>query len=190
MILKLTAHKTSQDVVVVHAGPELAEFMGRFAPARWQPSSKTYWVEAQHLAGLFRLAEIERQTIVDERSKGPAVEKFTGPLPECDHCGQVVARSASPSFCPACGRPWVATVITYRSADMTPRSTCTGCEREQVGAFGYCTACGGAMVRLPVGKRPDHVERPKLGHPLTLDDAIEGNADLTRDHMQRAAGDR
>lgn len=194
MILRLTAHRTSTEIAVVHAGPELGEFMGAFPAARWQPTAKAYWLPVEQLDAFGRYARIKGHVLVDDRKEADEAEKFTGPLPECASCGQVAPRRAALTlkFCGACGQEWSPVTPSYRGVDAaTPRSACTVCEREQPGAFPFCTACGGRVVRVATGKRPDHVPRPKLTEPKLFGEvAAEVVDQLERDHMQRAAGER
>jgi hypothetical protein len=203
MILRYTTHKTSTDVVVVHAGPELAEFMGAFPAARWQPKSKTYWYPTAQLDVLERHATRCGHVLVDDRKDADEREKFVGPLPECSACGQPAARSTSGSLsrCPACGAEWRPVVADTPAATGTwsPRVECPVCGRRQRDGWAYCGGCGAPAIAAPRGPRPEHVERPKLAEPALFGDlADEVLADLDerqledddRDFAQRAAGDR
>ena len=195
MIIRLTAHRSSQDVVVVHAGPDLADFMGRFAFARWQSQAKAYWVEITHLSTFWREAERCGHTLVDDRAKSPEAEKFSGPLPECGNpeCRLPALRKVSDvmKFCPACGADWAPTIPAFTPAGLAVRGECADCGRTQAGGFTRCSACGGLIVQVVTGKRPDHVPRPKLTEPTLFADAAAELLDqMERDHRQRAAGDR
>lgn len=197
MILRLTQHRTSQDVVVVHAGPELAEFMGRFAPARWQASSKAYWVEAQHLGGLFRLAEIEGHTIVDDRRKGAEPEKFTGPLPECSECGFAATRQRSLALqrCPGCGVVWrPRTHQPGTSGPVAARVDCVTCGRSERVGLGFCGGCGTPLPAPVCAPRPAELAAPvRREEPTLFEDAVAEVATVLeddRDFAKRAAGDR
>jgi hypothetical protein len=186
-IVRITNHPNLPAIVLVHTPPDLAhEVMGPYQPARYSKAQRAYLLGEEHLEQFERHLARHDVRLADERRADGGPEKISGPLPECDHCGQVVRRAASPAFCPACGREWNPATLRRRSLDMAPRGTCSACEREQAGTFAFCTVCGGAMVRVPVGKRPDHVPRPKLAQPLTLDDVIESSPDLTREQLQRA----
>lgn len=192
MIVKITAHRTSTDVVVVHAGPELAEFMGAFPAARWQPAAKAYWLPVEQLDAFGRYARIKDHVLVDDRAKGPA-EKFTGPLPECTACGQAAGRAQALALnrCPRCGAVW--RPVTHTDAGpVATRVECPGCGRRQHVGFAFCGGCGAPMPSAPApGPRPPHVPRPKLEEPALFGDLAEDvAAGLEPDHMQRAAGDR
>lgn len=195
MIIKIGAHRTSANVVVVHANAELAEFMGTFSPARWQTAAKVYWLEATHLDAFTRHAERSGHTVVDDRAKGPVAEKFTGPLPECSACGQPASRSAALALqrCPACGAVSRPTVVeSPERSGWTPKVDCPACGGRQRAGWAFCGRCGATMPPAePSGPRPPDVPRPKLEEPaLFADEVAEVAAGLERDHMQRAAGDR
>lgn len=209
MIIRLTAHKTSQDVVVVHAGPELAEFMGRFGFARWQPAAKAYWVEVAHLDTFRRDADRQGHTLVDDRAKGAEPERFVGPLPECSACGQPASRKAAEALerCPGCGAAWRPVVHDPEVGGLAaPRVECEICGRRQKAGFAYCGGCGAPAKTAPGGApRPviPDAGRERLEHPVTvgqvideaqldLDQADDGppDDDDERDFMERAAGDR
>lgn len=198
MILRLTAHRTSRDVVVVHAGPELADFMGAFPAARWQPQAKAYWLPVEQLDAFGRYARIKDHTVVDDRAKGAEAEKFTGPLPECSACGQPASRQTSLALtrCPACGAPWRPHVADAPTAatGWAPKVECVSCGRKQRAGWGFCGGCGTVMpAPEPPGPRPESVPRPRLAEPALFGDAAaEVLAELEdgRDAMQRAAGDR
>jgi hypothetical protein len=196
MILRLTAHRTSTEVVVVHAGPELADFMGAFPAARWQPQAKAYWLPTEQLDAFGRYARIKDHTIVDDRAKGPEAEKFTGPLPECSACGQPAPRQAALALtrCPACGAAWrpVVADAPTSSTGWAPKVECPACARTQRAGWAFCGHCGAPTPPPgPPGPRPESVERPKLAEPALFGDlAADVVDDLDRDHMKRAAGDR
>lgn len=195
MILRLTAHRTSTEILVVHAGPELAEFMGAFPAARWQSKSKTYWLPVEQLDAFGRYARIKSHVLVDDRGDADEREKFTGPLPECSACGQPASRTAALSLtrCPACGAAWrPVTIGPEQATALAPRAECPSCGRTQRAGWAFCGHCGAAMPPPgPPGPRPETVERPKLAEPALFGDLAADVVDeLERDHMKRAAGDR
>lgn len=201
MIVKITAHKTSPNVVVVHAGPDLAEFMGAFPGARWQDKPKAYWLPTEQLETFARHVARCGHHLVDERSSGAEPEKFTGPLPECTACGQPASRSAALALtrCPACGAPWRPMVAESPAATgaWSPKVDCAACGRRQRIGWAFCGGCGAVMPPAGApGPRPDTVdrpviERPRLEEPALFGDLVGEVADeLEPDHMKRAAGDR
>lgn len=204
MIIRFTAHRTNADVVVVHAGPELAEFMGAFPAARWQPKSKTYWLPTEQLDIVGRHAARCGHILVDDRKEPDEPERFTGPLPECSACGQPASRKAALSLsrCPACGPAWrpVVADAPTSSTGWTPKVECATCGRKQRAGWAFCGGCGTpAPPPGPPGPRPEHVERPKLAEPALFGDvaeevidqiAAQADDDDGRDAMQRAAGER
>lgn len=195
MIIRLTAHRTSAEIVVVHAGPELADFMGAFPAARWQANAKAYWLPVEQLDAFGRYARIKDHVLVDERGKGDEPEKFTGPLPECSACGQPAGRQAALALvrCPACGAAWRPVVAEAPDrSGWTPKVECEACGGRQRAGWAYCGRCGADMPAAPPpGLRPPDVPRPKLGEPALFGDLVDDvAAGLEPDHMQRAAGDR
>lgn len=172
MIVKIEAHPKQPDLIVVHAGPDTAELMGRFQPARWQPKAKAYWLPATHLDAFVRHLDRAGATFVDERGSGGAV----GPLPECTHCGHPVRRGVEPRFCPGCGAPWTPVVHEAEHMPGAVRTTCLRCTREQRGRFERCMNCGDLMpAPVAAGPRPVIVERPRehLDEPVTVGQVLD-----------------
>lgn len=194
MIIRFTAHRTSTEVVVVHAGPELAEFMGAFPGARWQAKSKTYWLPTDQLEVFGRHAARCGHVVVDDRKDPDSAEKFTGPLPECSDCGFAAARAQSLALarCPGCGVVWRPRVYSGALGPVAVRVDCTSCGRSERAGLGFCGQCG-TPLPLPAGApRPPELEpQAHREDPTLFAEAVpEHLEDGVRDHMQRAAGDR
>lgn len=184
MILKIRSHTTVPTMVVIDAGPELASFMGGFGPARWQRDSRCYWLEVEHLEAFRRYVGISEHTVVDTRSGSSSDgEKFSGPLPECWHCGQPAARSTAMSlgFCPACGREWEPWVHqpTPR-AETSAVAACEVCGHHQPARYGFCGKCGCTITRplTPVARESIAVVRGALAEPMLFGDTIAESPQL------------
>lgn len=201
MIIRIRRHPAHPATVILGCGADANALMGRFGPARLSPADHGYLLAEAAVPDLLRFLTHHDVTAIDERGEAPdeSRPKFTGPLPECEACGQPASRQAAATLrvCPACGAPWRAAVL---SAAHTPTvavaGVCGACGRRQRGAFRYCGDCGAPMpAPAPAGSPPTGFERPVFerpaGDPMLFGEAIEAaGEDLERDHMQRAAGER
>lgn len=84
-IIRITAHPTDPNIVSVHAGPSLANTMGRFEPARWDRDGKTYLIHVDVLDAFSRYCHVVGIYLVDERGLTRGQTK-TSAL--CDICNR------------------------------------------------------------------------------------------------------
>lgn len=179
-IIRLSTHPTDPDIVVLNTPPDLAQQMGRFEPARYDPDRRAYLAHRDTLDALASFARTVNAHVVDERRK-PA---GTNPIHECGECGQPGSAAHPPRYCPACGSDWRPVTIE----DIQPTvayGTCRGCGRQQIRRFPHCTHCGGAMAYATPEKRV--IARPKRANPIPLGEALaETMAELEANQQESA----
>jgi len=185
---RLTKHPSDPRFALLHIGPTHAQTMGRFAPARWAPDLKAFWVKDDQVDALVRFLGIQGITVADDRAMpvqgagrgcrvcGQTHEPATGPLPECSNpdCRQPANRYHPPTHCPACGQPWEAVIYAEgKSHDWRPDPrTCPNCGTKNLLAFAYCHTCGAELPALrPSAARPAE-SRPHLDNPQPIGEAI------------------
>jgi hypothetical protein len=168
-VLRLTRHETDHELVILHTPPQLADAVGRFEPARYDPARRAYLLHQARVPDLYRWARHAEAHITDERAAFSASKPYT-PGPECAHCAQPGSAAKPPKYCPACGETW--TPIVYRdTAPSVVRGECTRCRTRQVGRFPRCAHCGGDMA-YPKPQRHVELPRTRLPDPLPLADVI------------------
>lgn len=78
---------------------------------------------------------------------------YTGPLPECQSCGQPASRGAQSVRCGNCGARWVPTV--FRAAQTDSRYVvCPSCYQQTQPGMRHCARCGKPLAAPVPGTGP------------------------------------
>lgn len=177
-IIRLARHPRDDQASLAFTPPDLAQTMGLFGPARFSAVDGAYELDnGEDVNRFIRFMGHHGHRVRDERIETPSTEKFTGPLPECRHCGQAAARKTADAlrFCPACGREW--DPVVYQPTPRTETAAvvkCDACGHPQPAKYGFCGACGCTITvpLSPAAHAAIAAARSALAEPMLFGDVI------------------
>lgn len=111
-VVRITRHPGGPDQVLVHAGPDLREVMGKFPAARYVPDHRAFELAAKLLEPFTQLLRHYKVPMNDARvDQTQSAPPPFQPLPECSGCGTPYRREVADGLrsCTECGlvSPWL-----------------------------------------------------------------------------------